>query len=77
MEPQRTSLDKEFSYFEQHRAEWAEQHQGQFVLVYDGREAGFYDDYEAAFRAGLRQFGAQETFLVKQVSAIEPVFYIY
>lgn len=77
MSTQPTNLEKEFSFFEQHRAEWAQRHQGEFVLVYDGREAGFYEDYETAYRAGLQQFGMQGKFLVKQVCAVEPVFYIY
>jgi hypothetical protein len=77
MATQPTSLEKEFGFFEQHRAEWAQQHQGEFVLVFDGQEAGFYGDYETAFLAGLRQFGMHSKFLVKQVCVVEPVFYIY
>ena len=77
MATQPTNLERELSFFEQQRVEWAQLHQGKFVLVFDGREAGFYDDYETAFRAGLRRLGTQGAFLVKQVCAVEPVFYIY
>jgi len=77
MATQPTNLEREFSFFEQHRVEWAQQHQGEFVLVFDGREAGFYGDYESAFRAGLEKFGSQSQFLVQQVCAVEPVFFIY
>jgi hypothetical protein len=77
MAAQPSSLKKDYGVFEQHRAEWAQQHQGEFVLVFDGREAGFYGDYESAFRAGLKKFGSRSQFLVQQVCAIEPVFFIY
>jgi len=77
MATQPSDLDRDFSFFEQHRVEWAKGHQGEFVLVHDGKGAGFYPDYETAFRAGLKTFGSGSQFLVQQVCVVEPVFFIY
>ena len=77
MATEASNLDKEFSFFERHRAQWAKQHQGEFVLVINEEEAGFYGDYESAYRAGLKRFGPESQFLIQQVCAIEPVFFIY
>ena len=77
MATQPTNLEKEFTFFEQRRAEWAQEHQGEFVLVFEGHEAGFYPNYESAFHAGLKKFGSRSQFLVQQVCAVEPVFFIY
>jgi len=72
-----SNLENEFSFFEMHRKQWAKQHEGQFVLVFNGEEAGFYEDYESAYRAGIHRFGSKREFLVQQVCATEPVFFIY
>lgn len=77
MPTQPDKLEQAFSFFEQHRAVWAKQHQGEFVLIYDGKEFGFFSDYEGAFLAALKSFGAGSQFLVQQVCAVEPVFFIY
>jgi hypothetical protein len=36
----------------------------------------FFDEYEDAFRAGIRQFGADRNFLIKQVWKTEPVYFV-
>ena len=37
---------------------------------------GFFDDYGDAVRAGLKNFGVQRPFLVKQVWITEPVYFV-
>jgi len=71
------ALEMEFRVFEQHKKEWLQAHPGEFVVVAATSVAGFYPDYESAFRAGLRTFGMDGKFLVKQVCAEEPVHLIY
>ena len=71
------SLSIDYSFFEAHRSEWADQHRDKFVLVCQRVLVGFYETYEEAYKAGLQKFGVRSQFLVKQVSAVEPLFFIY
>jgi hypothetical protein len=71
------SLSIDYSFFEANRSEWANQHRDEFVLVCKRALVGFYETYEDAYKAGLQTFGVKSQFLVKQVSAVEPVFFIY
>jgi hypothetical protein len=70
-------LARELAVFEEHRLEWALQHPGKFVVM-QGDEIvdGFFDDYGDAVRAGLKNFGAQRPFLVKQVWITDPVYFV-
>ena len=70
-------LETERKFYEQHRAEWVADHSGKFALVRENRLVGFFEDYESAFKEGLRQFGLESPFLIKQVWPQEPVFAIY
>ena len=70
-------LSTELAFYEKHKAEWLASHAGEFVLVGDSDEAGFFPNYETAFEAGLRAFGLEKEFLIKQVVEHEPVFVIY
>jgi len=47
------------------------------VVIADKKVAGFYSDYESAFKAGLREFGVNATFLIKQVWAEQPAYLIH
>jgi hypothetical protein len=49
-------------------------HEGQFVVIRGDRVAGVWQTYEDALKAAYAEFGL-ETFLVKQIHAIEPVLY--
>lgn len=71
------ALETESQVFEQHRREWLQTHAGDFVVIAKSTIAGFYPDYETAFKAGLKKFGIQGNFLVKQVWAEEPVYLIH
>jgi hypothetical protein len=77
MSAENTSLPSDFEMYERNRKDWVQNHGDEFVVISGGKVAGFYKDYETALRAGLREFGVQSQFLVKQVCAQEPVFVIY
>lgn len=70
------SLEKELEFFNQHRSEWMRSHSTKFVVIGGTILGGFHDDYESAFKAGISKFGDKE-FLVKQISAEEPVYLIF
>jgi len=67
----------EQSVFEEHRNEWSRAHLGEFVVIQGDKIAdGFFSTYADALRAGLKRFGVQNGFLVKQVWVAEPVYCI-
>lgn len=70
------SLEKELEFFNQHRREWLRAHSTKFVVIGGTTVAGFHDDYETAFKAGISTFRDKD-FLVKQISAEEPVYLIF
>jgi len=70
-------LKKELLIFEQHRHQWVETHPGKYVVIQgDMVVDGFFETYAEALRAGLHEFGAARSFLVKQVWKTEPVYFI-
>jgi hypothetical protein len=70
-------LESELRVFEANRWKWAQSHLGKFVVIReDTIVKGFFDEYEDAFRAGIRQFGADRNFLIKQVWKTEPVYFV-
>lgn len=77
MAQERAGLETELELFEQNRKEWARTHLGEFVVIRGIEVDNFYPDYESALRNALERFGVESQFLVKQVWAEEPVFYIY
>ena len=71
-----TPLEAELKVFEAHRAEWSQEHRGKFVAIKGQTILKFFDGYADAFRAGLQQFGARGSFLVKQIWGSEPVYFV-
>ncbi len=70
-------FSKELTVFEAQRQEWSRSHLGTYVAIQDGIVAeGFFSSYAEAFKAGLRRFGVQRVFLVKQVWLTEPVYFV-
>ena len=70
-------FSEELRVFEQHRQEWSRSHRGEFVVIQGDKIAdGFFVTYADALRAGLKSFGVQSGFLVKQVWITEPVYCI-
>jgi hypothetical protein len=71
-----STFETELRFFERHKEEWLASHLGHFVVISGPTMAGFHSSYEAALKAGLQSFGLR-TFLIKQVLAEEPVYFIY
>ncbi len=72
-----TPFEVELQVFEQHREEWSQKHLGQYVVVQGTRYLDeFFDAYEDAFRAGLREFGVGQNFLIKQIWITEPIYFV-
>jgi hypothetical protein len=70
-------FSEELRLFEEHRQEWSRSHPGHFVVIQGDTVApGFFGTYADALRAGLRIFGVQNDFLVKQVWITEPVYLV-
>lgn len=70
------ALRDEQNWFNANRAYIAQQYQGQYVLVKNLQVAGAFPSYKDAFDAGIKQFGLQGDFLVKQALAKEPTYKI-
>ena len=66
----------ELAVFEAHRKEWVASNAGEYVVIQGDVVAGFFRDYADAVKAGLKRFGVQHEFLVKQVSLNEPVYLV-
>lgn len=73
----KSRLAAELAFYAEHKAEWLEKHSGKYVVAQDTNLLGFYTSFESAFKAGLVAFGVQRDFLVKQVLAEEPVYFVY
>jgi hypothetical protein len=70
-------LEMELQLFEKHRKAWSQTHPGKFVVIQDSIVLdGFFDAYADAFTAGLRRFGVNRNFLVKQIWKTEPVYFV-
>jgi len=70
-------LGRELAFYERHKSEWLPRYENQFVVVAGDKVAGFYKDYESAWEAGTKEFGAQSSFLIKQICVHEPVYFLY
>ena len=70
-------LARELELFEKNKQEWVLSNAGQFVVIAGNTVAGFFPNYESAFAAGVRKFGVQGTFLIKQVWVEQPVYLIH
>ena len=71
------ALREELELFEQHRKEWVRSNPGKYVVVIGNNVVGFYQDYRTAFIAGLSAAGLGRSFLLKQVLARDPVYFIF
>jgi hypothetical protein len=67
----------ELGVFQAHRNEWLRSYPDTFVVIQGSEVAeGFFSSYGEALREGLRRFGAQRQFLVKQVAGSDPVYLV-
>jgi hypothetical protein len=64
------ALEKEMATFTRELPRLIKEAQGKYALVKDGEIAAVFDTYEDALTAGYGRFGL-ETFMVKQISALE------
>ncbi len=62
--------------FEAHRSEWSRVHAGEYVVIQGDTVAGFFKDYPTALKAGLKRFGVEREFLVKQIWLNDPVYLV-
>ena len=77
MPSKESSLATELELYATNKDEWLKENAGKYVVAQDTNVLGFYDSFESAFKAGVVAFGVQQDFLVKQVLAHEPVYYVY
>lgn len=70
-------LATELNFYAAHKAEWLKTHAGKYLVAQDENLIGFYDSWESALKAGIAAFGVRRDFLVKQVLAEEPVYFIF
>lgn len=68
------ALEKELETYKKKLPELT-QHEGKFVLIHGDEIADFFSTYEDAIKAGYQKYKLAP-FLVKQVRATEPVFFI-
>jgi hypothetical protein len=67
------ALEKELATYQAKLAE-LKQHQGKYVLIQDETVVDFFTSYDDALKEGYRRFGLTP-FLVKQILAVEPVYF--
>ncbi len=71
-------LELELKVFEERHREWISSHLDKFVVIRDSTVLpDFFDAYEDAFIAGVREFGRNHDFLVKQIWKTEPVYFVF
>ena len=68
------ALEKELETYKKHLAE-LKVHEGKFVLIHGEEIVDTFSTYEDAIKSGYQKFKT-EPFLVKQIHAIEPVFFV-
>jgi competence protein ComGF len=68
------ALEQELETYKAHLPELKQQ-EGKFVLIHQGDVIDTFSSYDDAIKQGYKQFGL-EPFLVKQIHAIEPTFYV-
>jgi len=74
---EKSRLATEMAFYAEHKAQWLEKHSGEYIVAQDKHLLGFFDSWESALKAGLRAFGVQRDFLVKQVLAQDPVYFVF
>lgn len=68
-------LEKERTFFQQHREEWLSKFPGKFVLVKGEELIGAFNTPDDALIEGARRFGL-DSFLVRRVEQAEEDVYI-
>jgi len=68
------ALEKELETYKKNLPE-LKAHEGKFVLIQGENVVDFFSSYDDALKEGYKKFKLTP-FLVKQISAVEPVFYL-
>jgi hypothetical protein len=50
--------------------------EGKYVLIHQDEVAGTFDTFADAVQAGYERFDLDQPFLVKEITAVEPVHFI-
>jgi hypothetical protein len=69
-------LATEIKFYAAHKEEFLRAHSGEYVVIHGTTILGFFRSWEHAFRAGVGAFGIETDFLVRQVLAREPIYFI-
>jgi hypothetical protein len=69
------ALEQELTLFQQKLPGFIAEHVGKYVLIHGDQVVDFFSSYDDAIKAGYSKFGL-ESFLVKQIQAMERVHYI-
>lgn len=70
-------LSVELEYYAANKRAWLRAHRGKYVVLQDSTLLGFFQSWEEAFRSGVQVFGVARDFLVKQVLAREPIYFLF
>ena len=64
-------LEKEIEVFDKNLPSFLRDHEGEFVLI-KNKEVEFFKNDEDAINAGLQKYGANDSFLVREVVMHQP-----
>jgi len=67
---------QEMDFFEVHRQEWVNLYPRKFAVLKGAAVHGFYDTSMAAYESGVRQFGENTPFMIKEVLPEDIVLHI-
>ncbi len=73
--PVRLSLETEF--YDANKFEWLQNHRDEFVVVKGADLLGFFINFHDAYQSAVDKYGVSADFLVKRVTAQEPIFVVY
>jgi hypothetical protein len=65
-------LQLEQDAFDSQLAEMMKEHAGKFVVFHGEHPVEFFDTFGQAYRAGIKMFGVDETFLISEVRERQP-----
>jgi len=70
-------LIQELCFYEENKRGWLNAHAEKFVVISRDCVEGFHPDCESAFKAGLKAFGLDRQFLIRQICEAEPMYAVY
>ena len=71
-------LSRELEVYQAHRDQWVRSNAGKFVAIRDSEILdGFFSSYSEALKAAVNRFGVHRSFLVKQISSADPVYFVF